>query len=145
MKQKVKKHRHMNSRSFHRIFGLFACLIFPFPTHHVPCSLYFCFLMVIKSSYHDHINDFILKCLVCASTKGERSWDQSHCVPQWCSRNWKVHILSHVSLFLLNVMSNAEFKSRLTEFSNFHFCRPQSDFESFLNIGLWFKKYCKWA
>ncbi|TXG72163.1 hypothetical protein EZV62_000742 [Acer yangbiense] len=21
--------------------------------------------------------------------------------------------------------------------------RPQSDFESFLNIGLWFKKYCK--
>jgi len=27
----------------------------------------------------------------------------------------------------------------------FIFCRPQSDFESFLKIGVWFNKYCKYG
>ena len=79
---------------------------------------------------------------VCKGFEGEGNRIQNYCLPRRYPWNWQV------SYFLVLVFIPWLPHRCLTNYNIWgltkslpSWCRPQSDFESFLNIGVWFKKH----
>lgn len=95
-------------------------------------------------------NTCVLHFAVCSNAKGERRRCQNYFVSEWHSWNWEVK----TCLFDSNKWSSSQIwpvSDSMLKAVSFSLSNelslmysPQSDFESFLNIGVWFKKYYKW-